>query len=117
MQNGQLAKFLGGSPKDVFFKLIIMSLIVGILLAWWGYNPYNLLHSIENLFYYFWNAGFEFFYGLWRYLALGAVVVIPLWLIMRLLGVFSQKPLLDVKITAKINSQETKKGIEDPKTN
>lgn len=114
-QLNPLAKFLGGSPREVLVKLVIFSLIVGVFLSWWGLNPYNLLHSIENLFHYIWNFGFEFAHGLWRYFLLGAVIVVPLWLLMRIFGGFSQKPFIETKITIKTNSQSKEKGLEGDK--
>lgn len=49
-----------------------------------GLDPRNILWSIEELIRSIFNLGFEAFEWLWRYLLLGAVIVVPIWLIMRL---------------------------------
>lgn len=49
-----------------------------------GLDPRNILYSIEALIRSILNLGFDAFDWLWRYLLLGAVIVVPIWLIMRL---------------------------------
>ena len=43
-------------------------------------------HSVERLFCISWNMGFDAGALVWRYFLLGAVLVIPIWLIMRLVN-------------------------------
>ena len=81
-----LHRFLCGSPLAVAFRLILLSILVGVVLATIGFDPWNILHSIELLFQRIWNLGFDAVNWLWRYFLLGAVIVIPLWLLMRLFG-------------------------------
>jgi Family of unknown function (DUF6460) len=84
--NDALYRFLGGSPLAVAFRLILLSILVGVVLAAVGFDPWNILHSIELLFRRIWNLGFDAVNWLWRYFLLGAVIVIPVWLLMRLFG-------------------------------
>jgi hypothetical protein len=70
-----LSRFVGGSPLAVLFRLILLSILVGVVLAAIGFDPWNILNSIRLLF-----------QRLWRYFLLGAVIVIPVWLISRLFG-------------------------------
>ncbi|MBN9006643.1 MAG: hypothetical protein J0H40_14675 [Rhizobiales bacterium] len=79
-----LARFLGGSPLGVAFRLILLSILVGVMLAAVGFDPWNIVHSIRLLFERLWNLGFDAINGLWRYFLLGAVIVVPIWLISRL---------------------------------
>jgi hypothetical protein len=44
------------------------------------------VHSIRLLFQRIWDLGFDAVNGLWRYFLLGAVIVIPIWLLSRLFG-------------------------------
>jgi hypothetical protein len=44
----------------------------------------NILHSIERLLRNIWDMGFDAVRWLWRYFLLGAVLVIPIWLLVRL---------------------------------
>ncbi|HZR76788.1 DUF6460 domain-containing protein [Bradyrhizobium sp.] len=84
--NDALYRFLGGSPLAVAFRLILLSILVGVVLAAIGFDPWNILRSIELLFRRIWDLGFDAINWLWRYFLLGAVIVIPVWLLMRLFG-------------------------------
>ena len=84
--NDAVYRFLGGSPLAVAFRLILLSILVGVVLAAIGFDPWNILKSIRLLFERIWDLGFDAINWLWRYFLLGAVVVIPLWLLMRIFG-------------------------------
>ncbi|WP_439923290.1 DUF6460 domain-containing protein [Nitrobacter sp. JJSN] len=81
-----LSRFLGGSPLAVAFRLILLSTLVGVMLAAIGFDPWNIVHSVRLLVERVWNLGFDAINGLWRYFLLGAVIVIPIWLLSRLFG-------------------------------
>jgi hypothetical protein len=81
-----LSRFLGGSPLAVAFRLILLSILVGVVLAAIGFDPWNIVNSIRLLFQRIWDLGFDAINGLWRYFLLGAVIVIPIWLISRMFG-------------------------------
>ena len=81
-----LSRFLGGTPLAVAFRLILLSILVGVVLAAIGFDPWNILHSIQTLFRRLWDLGFDAVNWLWRYFLLGAVIVIPIWLLSRLFG-------------------------------
>jgi hypothetical protein len=82
--NDGLYRFLGGSPLAVAFRLILLSILVGVVLATVGFDPWNIVHSIRLLMQRIWDLGFDAINGLWRYFLLGAVIVIPIWLLSRL---------------------------------
>ena len=84
--NDGLYRFLGGSPVAVAFRLILLSILVGVVLAAVGFDPWNIVESIRLLIQRIWNLGFDAINGLWRYFLLGAVIVIPVWLLSRLFG-------------------------------
>jgi hypothetical protein len=81
-----LHRFLGGSPLNVAFRLILFSILVGVVLAAIGFDPWNIVRSIRLLFQRIWDLGFDAINGLWRYFLLGAVIVIPIWLLSRMFG-------------------------------
>ncbi len=81
--NDGLYRFLGGTPLAVAFRLILLSILVGVVLAAIGFDPWNILHSIRMLFQRLWDLGFDAINWLWRYFLLGAVIVVPIWLIVR----------------------------------
>lgn len=85
-ENNEMTRFFGGSPVSVLLRLVILSVVVGVILAALGLDPRNILTSLERLVRSLFSFGFETFESLWRYFLLGAVVVVPLWLIMRVFG-------------------------------
>ncbi len=82
-QPRDLTRFLGGTPGAVAFRLVLLSILVGIVLAAIGFDPMNILYSIRTLFERIWELGFDAVHWLWRYFLLGAVIVIPIWLLVR----------------------------------
>ncbi|MDI4659065.1 DUF6460 domain-containing protein [Xanthobacter autotrophicus] len=84
--NNEITRFFGGSPAWVLVRLVLLSVVVGVILAALGIDPMNILTSLERLVRSLFNFSFEAVERLWRYFLLGAVVVIPLWLILRVLG-------------------------------
>ena len=85
-QSDGVSRFLGGSPLSVAVRLILLSLLVGVVLSAIGFDPWNIIDSIRRLFLSLWNLGFDAINWMWRYFLLGAVVVIPIWLITRLVN-------------------------------
>ncbi|HEX7920878.1 DUF6460 domain-containing protein [Bradyrhizobium sp. C9] len=85
-QSDGLYRFLGGSPLSVAFRLILLSILVGVVLAAIGLDPWNILYSVRRLFQSLWDFGFDAINWAWRYFLLGAVIVIPIWLLSRLFG-------------------------------
>jgi hypothetical protein len=81
----KLARFIGGSPLAVLVRLILLSILVGVLLEVLGLDPLNIIDSIEFLILRIWDMGFDAVRWIWRYLILGAVIVIPIWIILRLI--------------------------------
>jgi Domain of unknown function (DUF6460) len=83
MSNGTVTKIFGGSPLAVLARLVLLSILVGVVLSALGLDPFDIVHSIERLIRTLWNMGFDAVRWLWRYFLLGAVIVIPIWLVMR----------------------------------
>jgi hypothetical protein len=77
-------RFLGGPPATVITRLVLLSILVGIILAAIGLDPWNIVDSVRRLILHFWNMGFDAVRWLWRYFLLGAVIVVPVWLLARL---------------------------------
>jgi hypothetical protein len=76
--------FLGGSPLAVLGKLVLLSILIGVVLSAIGLDPWNIVASVRRLLEMIWDMGFDTVRWLWRYFLLGAVIVIPIWLILRL---------------------------------
>jgi len=84
MADDGMRRFIGGSPIGVFFRLALLSILIGFVLTVLGLDPRNILYSIETLIRAVFNLGFDAIGWVWRYFLLGAAVVIPIWIIMRL---------------------------------
>ena len=82
-----LARFLGGPPLSVLARLLMLSLIVGALLMWLEIHPAEILDNVERLFHRLWNLGFGAVRVVLEYVIAGAVIVLPIWLVLRLLNV------------------------------
>ena len=80
-----LMRFLGGSPAGVFVRLFLLSIIVGALLLWLDIRPIDIFHGIGRLAQRVWALGFGAVRELGDYLVAGAVIVVPLWFVYRLL--------------------------------
>ena len=83
MSNDTVTKVFGGTPLGVLGRLILVSILVGVILSALGLDPFDIIQSIERLIRSIWNMGFDAFRWLWRYFLLGAVIVIPVWILMR----------------------------------
>jgi hypothetical protein len=85
MSNGTVDRFFGGSPLWVVVRLVLLSIVIGVLLSALGLDPWNILQSVERLIRRILDLGWDAVAWLWRYFLLGAVLVVPIWLIVRLL--------------------------------
>ncbi len=85
MTNSYVNRFFGGPPLSVIFRLILLSILIGVILEMLGLDPWNILDSLRRLVLRVWDMGFDALRWLWRYLLLGAAVVVPIWVVLRLL--------------------------------
>jgi len=85
MGDSSLTRFLGGSPGRIAIQLVAMSFIVGVILSVLGVSPYDIVAGLERLITRIYNMGFDTIEWVFRYFLLGAVVVVPIWLVMRVL--------------------------------
>lgn len=81
-----LTRLLGGPPAAVAMKLIFMSIVVGAFLALFGLTPPDLLRGIRDLAEHLYNLGFGAIRTVGTYFVYGAVIVIPIWLVLRLMS-------------------------------
>jgi len=83
MANENMRRFFGGSPLGVIVRLLLLSVIVGFVLSFFTLDPLALVNSLVELVRAIFDLGYGLLGSLWHYLLLGAVVVIPIWLISR----------------------------------
>ncbi|HEU0160013.1 MAG TPA: DUF6460 domain-containing protein [Hyphomicrobiaceae bacterium] len=80
-------QFFGDSVGRTLVRLVLLSIVVGIIFSVLGITPFNLIDRLEQLIRRILDLGFDAFRSAFGYFLLGAVVVIPVWFIMRLLKV------------------------------
>lgn len=80
-----MERFIGGSPLAVFLRLVIISIVAGIALKAAGYDPRDLLANIPRLIRAIYDFGFGWVETALEYFLLGAVIVVPVWLVLRFL--------------------------------
>ena len=78
-------RFLGGSPLGVAIKLLLISLLVGVVFSALGLTPIGVVEFIVDFVERIWNLGFDALGQFGNWIVLGATLVIPVWLLMRLL--------------------------------
>lgn len=81
------ARFLGGPPLTVLIRLVFASLVVGALLMWLNVEPVDVLRNVVRLGERLWAMGFEAFGQAGRFILAGAVIVVPIWFLTRLLTI------------------------------
>ncbi len=83
-------RFLGDTPLRVAVKLLVLSLVVGVVMSVVGWMPRDILRGIVSFFRNIWELGFDAIANSLEYLILGAAVVIPAFIIIRLLSLRSR---------------------------
>jgi hypothetical protein len=84
MANDVVNRFFGGPPLSVVIRLILLSILVGVILSAIGLDPRDVWRSLERLIRTVWDMGWDAVDWAWRYFLLGAVIVVPIWILVRL---------------------------------
>ena len=85
--NNVVSRFVGGSPVTVLLRLIVVSFVVGFLLETFGFDPVGLLNEVVRAARHIIEFGLTDVRQIGRILSTGAMVVVPVWLVLRLLDV------------------------------
>ncbi|SNY91907.1 hypothetical protein SAMN04515647_2150 [Cohaesibacter sp. ES.047] len=92
MSNSNLSRFFGGSPGMVILRLMGLSVVVGIILSALNLHPRQLWNHIVSLVEHVYYMGFDAIHWAIEYFVLGALIVFPIWIIMRLLKMGRNEP-------------------------
>ena len=79
-------RIFGGHPAGVVLRLVVLSVVVGIVLSALGIRYDNLAYQLQLLVRRLYDLGFGAIEWVFQYFLLGAVIVIPIWLIARFIG-------------------------------
>ncbi|OJT95721.1 hypothetical protein DEM27_00355 [Metarhizobium album] len=82
----QVNRMLGDTPARTVLKLIVVSLIVGFIMAVFGIVPMDILNGIRDFVLDLWHTGFAALGRVGDYLLLGATIVIPAFILLRILS-------------------------------
>ena len=74
------------SPVATIAQLVLWSVVVGVILSALGITPFNIVDRIGLIIRNVWNLGFDALNWAVQYFLLGAIIVVPIWLISRFLG-------------------------------
>ena len=58
MANGMVSRILGGPPLAVLARLVVLSILVGVILKVIGLDPINIIRYVESLIRTVWDMGF-----------------------------------------------------------
>jgi hypothetical protein len=84
-----MERFFGGRPLSVILWLVAISIITGIVLAAFDLRPEQLFELVPNIVNWFAQLGWGWVQPLIRWFLLGAVIVVPIWVIIRVLKLVS----------------------------
>jgi len=73
-----------GSGVGLVVRLLVLSLVVGVVLTALDITPVNLISKVTLLARHLYELGFASFHWVAQYVLVGAMVVVPVWLIARL---------------------------------
>ncbi len=81
-----IERFLGGTPASVLVRLLFVSLIVGAFLMWLDIRPADIYRGVVDAIDRIWSLGFGAIREVADYILVGAAIVVPVWLVIRLLN-------------------------------
>jgi hypothetical protein len=80
-----LTRFFGGPPLWVLVKLVMLSVVIGVIFAALNIDVLWIFYNLQELFYSLFGNIWDALDTVLRWFLLGAVIVFPIWLISRLM--------------------------------
>ncbi len=84
--SGRLTRFLGDTPGRTAVKLVVISFIVGAVMSAFNWYPMDVVYAARDFALNVWHMGFAALGRFGDYLLLGAVIVVPVFLVLRILS-------------------------------
>ena len=72
-------------------RLVVLSIVVGVVLSALNIRPQDLFFHVRRLIDFVYSLGFGAVEWAFQYLLLGAVVVVPIWVVSRLISGMSRR--------------------------
>lgn len=80
-----MERIFGGSPIAVVLRLVVISIIVGVILSVLHIRPLEVFRHLDDVLRHLTSFGAEAFRFARDYFLMGAVIVIPVWVLYRLI--------------------------------
>jgi hypothetical protein len=80
----RVTNFLGDTPLRTAVKLAVMSLVVGVIMASLNFTPLEVWYAFRDFLQWLYELGYEAFGRIGIYFLYGAMVVLPVFVVMRL---------------------------------
>jgi hypothetical protein len=77
--------FLGGSVPTVVVRLLVVSFVVGLLLTMFGFDPESVYERFIAAARHVIEFGLSDLHEFGRILLTGAMLVVPIWILLRLM--------------------------------
>jgi hypothetical protein len=81
-----LNRLLGDTPGRTIVKLVILCVVVGFVMSTFGLYPMDILNWVRRSFLDLWRNGFAALGRVGDYLILGAAIVIPVFIVLRIMN-------------------------------
>lgn len=78
-------RLIGGRPMSVLIKLVLISLLVGFVMTVFGFDAADVVRSAVDMVRDVLRDGSGLIGRLGAYILTGAAIVVPVWLILRLM--------------------------------
>ncbi|WP_018688727.1 DUF6460 domain-containing protein [Ahrensia kielensis] len=82
----QTNRFLGDTVGRTVIKLLVISVLVGMVMSVFNIAPFDVLYGIRDFFVRLWESGFAALGRFGDWLILGASIVIPVFILLRVLN-------------------------------
>ncbi len=83
----RVTQFLGDTPSRTIVKLAIISLVVGIIMSAMHFTPMDVWYAVRDFVRWLYDLGFEAFGRIGIYFLYGAMVVIPVFILLRIMAI------------------------------
>ena len=83
--SNRVDSFLGDTPIRTIIKLAVISFVVGVILSVLNITPFEVWDSIKRFVVNLYELGFDALSRIAVYFIYGALVVVPIFLVLRLM--------------------------------
>jgi hypothetical protein len=77
---------LSGSTFSTVLRLVLLSVVVGVVMSALNIHPNEIFGYIKRMVDWIYSLGFGAFEKAFQYFVVGAIIVIPIWLITKLVS-------------------------------